>query len=146
MEKLSMDTEHIDMLMEIYIRDNGKMINSKAMESLNLQTDQFTKVNSHKVNLMVKVFITIILNSMMILNNILEAGEIPSLMAMELPHIIIMMCFRVTLLKEKDVETVFIGSIKSTNIWGNGKKIVFGEKENYLEMMKYFFRECSRKD
>lgn len=40
---------------------------------------------------------------------------------------------------------VLIGLIKFTNMLVNGKRIAFGDKESFLEINKYFFKEILRK-
>jgi hypothetical protein len=41
---------------------------------------------------------------------------------------------------------VHIGLIKSTNMLDNGNIIVFGDKENYIKMIKHFLKDILKKD
>jgi hypothetical protein len=77
-----MEKVYIDLLMVIYIKVIGKMINNKVMEFLCLLMDRFIKGNLVKDNLMGKENINIIQNNLMIYQNITDLGNHHNLMVM----------------------------------------------------------------
>lgn len=56
------------------------------------------------------------------------------------------MCTKDNLWKDSDVEMEPISSIKFISILDNGNTIVFGEKANFIKMMKSSFKAYLKKD
>lgn len=107
---------------------------------------QFIKGNSYKGNHMVKAYIFINQFNMMILNNILVLGNNHSRMDLVEPSIIMVMFIKENLIKVKDVEMEFMSLIKYINILGNGNITVFGDRANFIKIMKHFFKDYFKKD
>lgn len=146
MANINMDMEYIDMQMEIFMKDSGRMINSKEAEFCNLLMVRFIKANSSKGSHMEKVFITTSLFNMMILSNIVEVGQYLSHMDLVKQLITMVMFMKEILLKESVVEMELTGSIKYTNMLGNGSITAFGEKGSCTRINKFSFRVCLKKD
>jgi|JI7StandDraft_1071085.scaffolds.fasta_scaffold164967_3 NADH:ubiquinone oxidoreductase subunit F (NADH-binding) len=83
---------------------------------------------------------------MMILNNILVLGNNHSRMDLVEPSIIMVMFIKENLIKVKDVEMEFMSLIKYINILGNGNITVFGDRANFIKIMKHFFKDYFKKD
>ena len=92
------------------------------------------KANSH-----IKQF-----NSM-ILKNIVDLGQMASLLDLGKQFITMATCMKEIFKKVSAVAWVLIISIKFISTWEIGNKIHFGVKENFTEMIKFFFREILRK-
>jgi hypothetical protein len=60
--------------------------------------------------------------------------------------IIMVMFIKENLIKVKDVETEFISLIKYINILVNGNITVFGDRANFIKIMKRFFKDFLKKD
>ena len=95
---------------------------------------------------MEKVFITTSLFNMMILSNIVEVGQYLSHMDLVKQLITMVMFMKEILLKESVVEMELTGSIKYTNMLGNGSITSFGEKGSFTKINKFSFRVCLKKD
>lgn len=83
---------------------------------------------------------------MMILNNILVLGNNHNRMDLVELFIIMVMFIKENLIKVKDVETEFISLIKYINILVNGNITVFGDRANFIKIMKRFFKDFLKKD
>jgi hypothetical protein len=143
---LNMEMVCIDLLMETFMKGNGKMTNNKEMGYLNLQMGQFIKENLVKVSQMVKENTNTIQNNLMISHNIMVHGKHLNLMVMVKLFITMEISIKVNFPKDKDVVLVHIILIKFTNILDNGNKIVFMGKVGYIKMIKYFFKAVLKKD
>lgn len=83
---------------------------------------------------------------MMILNNILVLGNNHNRMDLVELFIIMVMFMKENLIKVKDVETGFISLIKYINILANGNITVFGDRANFIKIMKHFFKDFLKRD
>lgn len=96
-------------------------------------------------NLMEKESIPTSHMNKMISSNIRAAGKILSRMDMVEPHTIMEMYMKEISLKDRDVEMVFIGSTKFTNMLVSGKRTVFGERESFIEIKKFSLKASLKK-
>lgn len=106
---------------------------------------QYTKVSSHKVNLMDRVFISTSQSIMMILKSIKVYGLHPSLMESVGHYIIMEMSMKENSLKVKDVVMDVTGLIRFISMSANGNTIVFGVKESCIKIRMSSFKDFFRR-
>ena len=123
----------------------GKTMSSKAMGYSDLQTAQFIRESSPAASLTEKENILIKLSNSMIFENIADLGQTASLLDMAKQFITMEMCMKEIFWKESDAEWGLTASTKSISTWEIGNKIHSGAKENFLEMIRCFLKEISKK-
>lgn len=97
-------------------------------------------------NLMVKENSHTMLLNLMILKNIAVHGSMVSHQVLEKLSIIMVIFIKETSKRVSDVEWELIILTKSTNTLATGNRIRFGGKGNSIEMIKFFFKACLRRD
>lgn len=127
------------------MKDNGKMMSNKVMESSDSQMVRSMKESSIKDNPKEKESININQYNMMTSSNITELGLPPSRMDKARQFIIMGIFTTDNLWEEKDVGLELIGSIKFINTLANGSITASGEKENCTKTSKYSLKAFSKR-